>query len=406
MGKFALFAVTGLELEYAVVDDDMRPQCLVEDAFRAAHGRPTSDVEYRHVGFSNELAAHVFETKTLNPERSLVEAETHLLEGLSYFTGLLRDRFGARLMPGGMHPFMTPADTRLWERSGREIYAAYASIFDIHQHGWLNVQSCHVNLPFGRSETDTVLLHNAVASLLPYLPAIAASSAVFEGRLGPCVDNRLQFYKTNQREIPEISGAVVPELILSLGQYREQILKPIYRALRRVRGAERLRHEWVNSRGAILRFQRSAIELRVLDVQECVRMDVAIAAFVRGALKWMVEALRTGSLVLPDYSMLVSDYGRVVRDGRDARVDARHIGDGSMSERRAADVLGLLLQRARAYTPEPERVYLDFVADRLARGSVSEMMRARLRGRAARSRIRDAYEELIECLEANRPWRG
>jgi hypothetical protein len=30
-----------------------------------------------------------------------------------------------------------------------------------------------------------------------------------------------------------------------------------------------LRHEWVNARGAIARFDRSAIEIRVLDVAEC-----------------------------------------------------------------------------------------------------------------------------------------
>ena len=39
-----------------------------------------------------------------------------------------------------------------------------------------------------------------------------------------------------------------------------------------------LQHEWLNARGAIARFDRNTIELRVLDVQECPRADLAICA--------------------------------------------------------------------------------------------------------------------------------
>ena len=46
-----------------------------------------------------------------------------------------------------------------------------------------------------------------------------------------------------------------------------------------------LRNEWVNARGAIARFDRMAIEIRVLDVQETPVMDVAYAALIVEVLK-------------------------------------------------------------------------------------------------------------------------
>jgi len=50
-----------------------------------------------------------------------------------------------------------------------------------------------------------------------------------------------------------------------------------------------LRHEWVNARGAIARFDRMAIEIRVLDVQETPSMDVAYAALIVEVLKLLCE---------------------------------------------------------------------------------------------------------------------
>ena len=84
---YRLFEVVGIELEYPVVDAQLTPRCYVEPAFRAIHGRPTSDIEFDNVGFSNELAAHVFEIKTVAPQRSLAQAERHLVAGLRRFAG-------------------------------------------------------------------------------------------------------------------------------------------------------------------------------------------------------------------------------------------------------------------------------------------------------------------------------
>ena len=56
-----------------------------------------------------------------------------------------------------------------------------------------------------------------------------------------------------------------------------------------------LQEEWLNSRGAIARFERSTIEIRVLDVQECPQADVAICALIADVL----EGLTAGRWVDP-----------------------------------------------------------------------------------------------------------
>ncbi len=410
---YRFFEVTGIELEYPVVDEELRPRCLVEDLFHAIARRPTSEAEYRETVFSNELAAHVFEIKTRAPERSMLETEAHLVEGLRYVLEVLRERFGARLLPTGMHPFMRPSDSALWPRAGRAIYQTYARLFPIQGHGWMNVQSCHINLPFG-SEQETMLLHNAISCVMPYLPALCASSPAYEGALGPFVDNRLAFYRTNQRRIPHISGEVVPEFMESYAQYRRDILGRIYQKLDRIKGAARLRHEWVNSRGAIMRFSRRAIEIRTLDSQECVKMDVAIASFVRALLRRMVAWLREGRLTLPAHKMLVSDFDRVVEKGGEARVSAEHLTPWPLAgrgKRTAQRVLLALLDAAGDAVPKPERLYLPLVEQRLRQGNLSETIRRQVRKSGGRSAARqravlgDIYRELAGCLDANTPWR-
>jgi gamma-glutamyl:cysteine ligase YbdK (ATP-grasp superfamily) len=402
---YRLFEVAGLELEYPIVDDALRTRCLVGKAFRSIAGRAVSEVEMGTAGFSNELAAHVFEVKTLAPQRSLVRAESILRRGVARFSAVLREGFGARLLPTGMHPLMRPSETMLWQGAGREIYRAYARLFPIRGHGWLNVQSCHVNLPFG-SEEETVLLHNAIACLVPYLPALAASSPLVAGRLGRHVDNRLAFYAKNQRRVAAITAAVVPEYMRSYAQYRGEILRPIYRRLGRSAAARRLRHEWVNSRGAILRFDRRAIEIRVLDTQECVKMDVAIAAFVRAALRRLVGELREGRMQLPEHGALVEDFRRVVAAGTSAAVRAPHLapfGNGRVVA--ARDVLLELLDDSLPFLPPAERPYAELVRARLRGGNLSERIRRAVeRGGSREEAIRSTYLELADCLERNVPW--
>ncbi|HET8699399.1 MAG TPA: glutamate-cysteine ligase family protein, partial [Gammaproteobacteria bacterium] len=117
----------------------------------------------------------------------------------------------------------------------------------------------------------------------------AASSPIMDGLPNGILDNRLVVYRGNCAKIPSITGQVVPEAIGSIGEYHERLLEKIYRDLEPHDPERVLRHEWVNARGAIARFDRMAIEIRVLDVQETPFMDVAYAALIVEVLKLLVE---------------------------------------------------------------------------------------------------------------------
>ena len=131
----------------------------------------------------------------------------------------------------------------------------------------------------------TFISNPAVRVVLPLIPALAASSPLAGGADTGWRDYRLCVYATNSERFPGITGAVVPEPAASRAAYERDVLHPMYAAIAPFDRDGVLQHEWLNARGAIARFDRMAIEIRVLDVQETPLMDVAYAALIVEVLK-------------------------------------------------------------------------------------------------------------------------
>jgi carboxylate-amine ligase len=290
----ALWEGVGVEIEHMIVDAatlDVRP--IADLLLAAAAGEPgASDVERDDIAWSNELALHVVEFKTNGPARGFGGLVDRFQANLDEATALLSG-LGARLLPGGMHPWMEPArELRIWPHEYNEVYRTFDRIFGCRGHGWANLQSTHVNLPF-RGDDEFFRLHEAIRLVLPLIPALAAASPILDGQFGPALDNRLIAYRENARWVPSVTGRVVPERVSSRSAYRREILQRIYDDLDPLDPDGTLRHEWVNARGAIARFERGSIEIRVIDAQDCVRADVAVAAAVTGAVRYLADgALR------------------------------------------------------------------------------------------------------------------
>ncbi|MCU0726448.1 MAG: glutamate-cysteine ligase family protein [Planctomycetes bacterium] len=411
-GPWRAFEVLGLELEYVVVDRDLNVLPYVEEILATFRGRPASDVTLGLVGLSNEIMDHVFEIKTLEPLRKLAETEQVLAEAVRRVDVLLADRFRGRLMPTGMHPWFRPQKARLWRRSNQAIYRTYERLFSVQTHGWANVQASHVNLPLGRDD-EAVAMMNAAALLTPYLPAVAASSPIVEGDPGPAVDNRLWYLLDHQHRVPESTGDFVPEFIEDLADYKRKVFQPMFRAVDRLPDASAIRHEFLNARAAVFKFTRESMEVRVLDMQECVRMDVAIAAFTRGALKGLSRALLSRKLELPNHGPLVADFRESILRGTRARVFAPHLPiprepDGKGEVR---DALRALLAIARKATRPEDHLYLDLVAKVIEAGNLSERISAALlpfmeSDDDYTEAARRLYIRLSDCLLANEPWDG
>jgi gamma-glutamyl:cysteine ligase YbdK (ATP-grasp superfamily) len=257
---------------------------VADQLLETVAGRLTDEYENDAIAWNNELALHVVELKCNGPRLTLTGLAKAFSENVALANQMLRNT-DQRLMPTAMHPWMDPqTELALWPHGLRTVYQAFDRIFGCRGHGWANLQSAHLNLPFGNDE-EFGRLHAAVRLLLPILPGLAASSPLIDGTRNGILDNRLVVYRNNCARIPSITGDVVPEPIYSIGEYQEALLERLYADLAPHDPEGALRHEWVNARGAVARFERMSIEIRVLDVQESPFMDVAYASLIVEVLK-------------------------------------------------------------------------------------------------------------------------
>jgi gamma-glutamyl:cysteine ligase YbdK (ATP-grasp superfamily) len=288
-----LFEGVGIELEYMLIDRETLAVAPASDRLLRAvgdtgEGDPPSEVERGVISWSNELVLHVLELKTTEPEKDLTALPERFQEEVRAALGILKP-WGLGILPGAMHPTMDPAtETRLWPYGYSAVYAAYDRIFDCQGHGWSNLQSTHINLPFSGDE-EFARLHAAIRLVLPLLPGLAASSPVIDGRANGLLDNRLEVYRRNHRNIPEVTAAVIPERVHSEAEYDHQILEPLYEAIAPHDPEGILRNPWLNARGAIARFDRGSIEIRLVDSQECPLADLAVSAAVVAVVRQLVE---------------------------------------------------------------------------------------------------------------------
>ena len=287
--KYHLFEVYGIELEYMLTDSrSLKVAPIVDLLLTRKNGKLTSDIDNGEIAWSNELVAHVIELKTNGPTKNLDNLSALFHKNIKEINTILKS-LNAQLVPTAAHPLMNPlTDTLLWKHSYSDVYALYNKIFDCKGHGWSNVQSTHLNLPFFDDE-EFEKLHAAVRIILPLIPGLCASSPILEGKNTGFKDTRLEYYKTNQKEIPEMAGMIIPENVFSKKDYYSTIFDPINKAIKPFDTEHILEHHFLNSRGAIARFDRSAIEIRLIDIQESPKADIAICVFIIEVLKLLVN---------------------------------------------------------------------------------------------------------------------
>lgn len=400
-----LFEGYGLELEYMIVDEatlDIRP--VADQLFRAVAGQDASwhlpEGEDGLMGWSNELALHVLEFKTTRPTPRLDGMEQRFQQQVCEAEKLLKP-LGCRLLPTGMHPWMNPdLETRLWPHENNEIYAAYDRIFGCRGHGWSNLQSSHINLPFANDE-EFGRLHAAVRLVLPLLPALAASSPVVDGKWSPVADYRLEAYRTNSKRVPAMAGSLIPEPVFTRGDYEREVLGKLYTAMEGLDPEGVLRHEWANARGCIARFDRGSVEIRLLDSQECPLADMAIVALVGELVRalveerWLTYKQQRGIATEPLANVLVD----TMRYAERARVSERRMLEAMGIKRTmtwASDVWGELLEELMPSHP----VWTPALRQMLAAGTLSTRISRLIRRYPTRGELHGVYAELADCLRS------
>ncbi|AKS41884.1 carboxylate-amine ligase [Wenzhouxiangella marina] len=396
------FAGYGIELEYMIVDREtlsVRP--LAETLLVDADGQVVNEVDHGALAWSNELVAHVVELKTNGPAPTLVGLAERFHGDLIRINERLAEE-GAQLLPTAMHPLFDPSrETRLWPYGQTEIYQTYDRIFGCRGHGWSNLQSMHINLPFADDE-EFRRLHAAIRVVLPLIPALAASSPYEEGRASAWLDGRLRYYRDNQRRVPSISGPVVPEPVGGIADYHQRILKPMYQAIAPLDPDEVLRDDWLNSRGAIARFERQTIEIRTIDLQECPRADLAIAEVVTALVRAFYEE-RLASFEAQQATptgVLAALMWQAAAQG-----SATALGAASLQRLYGIDHSGSLqsvwlelLSRLDGLSETAART----IEMLLVRGPLAAALRTRLGEAPERAAIVETYQELARCLRDQR----
>ncbi len=408
MSQDGLFQKFGIELEYMLVLEDTLDVAPIADTIlQQAAGVITNEVERGIMAWSNELALHVIEIKNSTPAPGLPMLAEKLQKEVEAL-GLVAAEQGAILLPTAMHPWMDPhSETRLWPHGSKEIYNTYNRIFNCQGHGWSNVQSTHLNLGF-TTDDEFGRLHAAIRVLLPILPAIAASSPAADGALTGWLDTRLNYYRNNQKLIPFITGQVIPEPVFSEAAYEQEIYQRLRREIAPFDPDGVLEPEWLNSRGAIARFDRNAIEIRVLDIQECPLADVSLAVLICAVLKTLIAERWSGveKQEAAETGKLAEIFVGTVKDGEEAVIDDRRYLSLFDKGDKAAMTAGELWQELAAdCTPELAAAgqgIKQSVGTILAQGPLSRRIIRALGVKPDRERFLGVYRELGQCLAQGR----
>jgi gamma-glutamyl:cysteine ligase YbdK (ATP-grasp superfamily) len=403
-----LFQAYGVELEYMIVDRqslDVLP--VADQLLRDPDGQFVSEVEHGEIAWSNELVLHLVEFKTNGPAGGLDHLPTLFQDHVRQVNSLLATCH-AQLMPTAMHPWMHPdGEMKLWPHDYNTVYETYHRIFDCRGHGWANLQSVHLNLPFG-SDDEFARLHAAIRLVLPIMPALAASSPLKEGHLTGLQDTRLDVYRTNARRIPSITGEVVPEAVFCRADYEREVLRRMYDDIAPLDPEQVLQYEWLNSRGAIARFDRNAIEIRVLDIQECPLADIAVCQAVTAVLQALAASRWTASeeqqaLATPPLARILV---QTTRDAEQTVIDdARYLAQFGFSESRcsAQELWQHLVECTLPSASRPAHAadWQQALQVILREGPLSRRIVAAL-GSDPAGQLLPVYRELCDCLAQGR----
>jgi carboxylate-amine ligase len=403
MSKWSLFEVYGVELEYMIVNKDtMDVFPLCDEVLRKVAGEFVSELDFGTVSWCNELVNHVIELKTTDPTRHLLPLKSDFSVQIKKINELLAG-MNACLLPGAMHPWMNPyKETKLWSHEYNPIYEAYNRIFDCRGHGWANLQSTHINLPF-TGDLEFGKLHAAIRFLMPIMPALTASSPVADAKFTGLLDYRLQTYKNNAKRIPIITGKVIPEPVFTKQAYETEIFQEMYKAIASHDPEGILQDEWLNSRGAIARFDRGSIEIRILDIQECPAADISIVMLICDTLQRLTAGFYGSmpDLMKWDTDKLNAIFMDVCRLGEEAIITDQeylnHFGINLPSVR-AGDIWDLIYENSGLELEEIEHI--------LDSGTLATRIIHALDGDYSKTNLKQIWSRLADCLQNNVMFNG
>ncbi|WCL49977.1 glutamate-cysteine ligase family protein [Leptospira sp. GIMC2001] len=388
----SIFQGYGLEAEYMIVDNDLNVAPQADLLLRNSSNEIVNELELGATAWSNELASHVIEIKNNGPVKSLDSNDGIFQKDIQEINRKLKSH-NLKLMPTAMHPLMNPEkEFKIWEYEYSEIYEAYNRIFDCRGHGWSNLQSVHINLAF-QGDDELYRLHAITRMILPLISGLTASSPFIEGKKGKYLSNRLDYYSKNQIQIPQISGKIIPESIRTRAEYNTIILDPIYKSIASYDPQAILQFEWLNSRGAIVKFERSSLEIRLMDIQECPFADLQIVQVIN----FLIQKLDDRNILEEIYNFPIQNLAKILWEsaehGLHYRIeDLNYLKIFGLSK--PVRIIDLILRdiTIRSFNED----YWKLMSEK---GNLAMRILSRTGNDPSAETIRTVYQELCECLQ-------
>jgi gamma-glutamyl:cysteine ligase YbdK (ATP-grasp superfamily) len=402
--KLHLFEGFGVELEYMIVNSQtLKVMPIADELLKEVTGIITADYENGEIAWSNELVSHVIELKTNGPAKTLVGLSEKFAKNVNKINTLL-EKFGATLLPTAAHPTMNPLiETKIWPHEYNEVYNLYNSIFDCKGHGWSNLQSTHINLPFA-NDLEFEKLHAAIRVLLPIIPALTASSPIIDSKFTSYKDTRLEYYRSNQNKIPSIAGLVIPEQVFSQEEYQKKIFDVIKKQVSPYDKSNIFDQYFLNSRGAIARFDRGAIEIRIIDIQECPAADLAILELIVLTLQLLISEKRNTIEKLKAWheKELSEIFLQVIKFGDTTLIDNVNYLSlfGTLkSGSKAIDVWENIFNQVNSEMSSNGKIIVETI---LQNGCLSTRMLNYMKDDFSESNLNGLYFKLANCLKQNK----
>jgi carboxylate-amine ligase len=227
------------------------------------------------------------------------------------------------------------------------------------------------------------------------------------GKFTGSYDTRLKYYKINQAKIPSITGRVIPEAVFSKRNYLQVIYEKIKADIAQYDPEQKLNPIWVNSRGAIARFDRGSIEIRVMDCQESPAADMAVVTIVVETIK----ALVAGKFLDHDTQMkwktdtLAHIFDRVVENAGETVLDQQEYLQifGVQEKKVTVQELWLhivsRLSKGEGSELERRKHAINIL---LKEGTLAQRMVRAMNNNFSQANIAQVYRQLSVCLVQNK----
>jgi hypothetical protein len=185
-------------------------------------------------------------------------------------------------------------------------------------------------------------------------------------------------------------------------EYEGELLAGIYRDIAPLDPDGTLQYEWLNARGCIARFDRGSIEVRLLDIQECPRADLAIVALIVEVVRALADERWVDQATLRTLDMdAMSDVlMQTTRHAESARITYAPLLHALGLKRNSASAVEMWRGLIVELIPDdsPWRHTLNLICDH---GTLATRIVKSLGKSADRAAINRVYRRLADCLDEN-----